>query len=36
MKITKYNNYKNICSNKLIELRKKAKLSQQDLAEKLH
>lgn len=35
MKITKYNNYKNISGNKLKELRKKAKLSQQDLAEKL-
>lgn len=35
MKITKYNNYKNICSNKLKELRKQAKFSQQDLAEKL-
>ena len=35
MKITKYNNYKNICGNKLKELRKQAKLSQQDLAEKL-
>ncbi len=35
MKITKYNNYKNISGHKLKELRKKAKLSQQDLAEKL-
>lgn len=35
MKITKYNNYKNICGSKLKELRKQAKLSQQDLAEKL-
>lgn len=35
MKITKYNNYKNICGNKLKELRKQAKLSQQDFAEKL-
>ena len=35
MKITKYNNYKNICGNKLKEFRKQAKLSQQDLAEKL-
>lgn len=35
MKITKYNNYKNICGNKLKELRQQAKLSQQDLAEKL-
>ena len=35
MKITKYNNFKNISGNKLRELRKKAKMSQQDLAEKL-
>ena len=35
MKITKNNNYKNICGSKLKELRKQAKLSQQDLAEKL-
>ena len=35
MKITKYNNFKNISGNKLKELRKAAKLSQQDLAEKL-
>jgi transcriptional regulator with XRE-family HTH domain len=35
MKITKYNNYKNISGIKLKELRKNAKLSQQDLAEKL-
>jgi transcriptional regulator with XRE-family HTH domain len=35
MKITKYNNYKNISVIKLKELRKNAKLSQQDLAEKL-
>ena len=35
MKITKYNNVKNISGNKLKELRKNAKMSQQDLAEKL-
>ena len=35
MKITKYNNIKNISGNKLKELRKNAKMSQQDLAEKL-
>ena len=35
MKITKYNNYRNISGNKLKELRKKAKFSQSDLAEKL-
>lgn len=35
MKISKYNNLKNISGNKLKELRKSAKLSQQDLAEKL-
>lgn len=35
MKITKYNNLKNISGIKLKELRKSAKLSQQDLAEKL-
>ena len=35
MKITKYNNFKNISGKKLKELRKQAKLSQQDLAEKL-
>ena len=35
MKITKYNNFKNISGIKLKELRKSAKLSQQDLAEKL-
>ena len=35
MKITKYNDYKNISGKKLKELRKAAKLSQQDLAEKL-
>ena len=35
MKITKYNNVKNISGNKLKELRKESKLSQRDLAEKL-
>ena len=35
MKIKKYNNVKNISGNKLKELRKKANMSQQDLAEKL-
>lgn len=35
MKITKYNNFKNISGNKLKVLRKKNKMSQQDLAEKL-
>ena len=35
MKITKYNSVKNISGNKLKELRKDAKMSQQDLAEKL-
>ena len=35
MEITKYNNVKNISGNKLKELRKNAKMSQQDLAEKL-
>ena len=35
MKITKYNDLKNISGNKLKELRKKYKMSQQDLAEKL-
>ena len=35
MKITKYNNMKNVSGYMLKELRKKAKLSQQDLAEKL-
>ena len=35
MKITKYNNVKNISGNKLKEFRKNAKMSQQDLAEKL-
>lgn len=35
MKITKYNDFKNISGNKLKELRKKNKMSQQDLAKKL-
>ena len=35
MKITKYNNIKKISGNELKELRKDAKISQQDLAEKL-
>ena len=35
MKITKYNEFKNISGNKLSELRKANKMSQQDLAEKL-
>lgn len=35
MKITKYNNLKNISGSKLKELRKKNKMSQQDLAKKL-
>ena len=35
MKITKYNDFRNISGNKLRELRKEAKMSQQDLAEKL-
>ena len=35
MKITKYNDFKNISGKKLKELRKTAKMSQQDLAEKL-
>ena len=35
MKITKYNNVKNISGNKLKAFRKDAKMSQQDLAEKL-
>ncbi len=35
MKITKFNDIKNISGNKLKELRKKEKMSQQDLAEKL-
>lgn len=35
MKITKYNEFKNISGNKLRELRKSSKMSQQELAEKL-
>lgn len=35
MKITKYNNVKNISGNKLKDLRRKNKMSQQELAEKL-
>lgn len=35
MKINKYNNFKNISGSVLKELRLKANLSQQDLAEKL-
>lgn len=35
MKINKYNNFRNISGTILRELRLKAKLSQQDLAEKL-
>lgn len=35
MKITKYNKLSNISGNKLSELRKANKMSQQDLAEKL-
>ena len=35
MKIKNYNDLKNISGNKLRELRKEAKMSQQDLAEKL-
>ena len=35
MKITKYNDFKNISGYKLREFRKNAKMSQQDLAEKL-
>lgn len=35
MKITKYNDFKNISGYKLRKLRKNAKMSQQDLAEKL-
>ena len=35
MKITKYNEFRNISGNKLSELRKANKLSQQELAEKL-
>lgn len=35
MKITKYNEFRNISGNKLSELRKANKMSQQDLAKKL-
>ena len=35
MKITKYNNVKNISGKNLKEFRKNAQMSQQDLAEKL-
>lgn len=35
MKITKYNEFRNISGNKLRELRKSIKMSQQELAEKL-
>ena len=35
MKITKYNEFRNISGNKLSELRKANKMSQQELAEKL-
>ena len=35
MKITKYNEFRNISGNKLSELRKVHKMSQQDLAKKL-
>lgn len=35
MKITKYNEFRNISGNKLSKLRKENKMSQQDLAEKL-
>ena len=35
MKITKYNKFRNISGNKLSELRKSSKMSQQDLAKKL-
>ncbi len=35
MKITKYNKFRNISGNKLKELRKANKMSQQELAEKL-
>ena len=35
MKITKYNDFKNISGKKLKDLRKAAKMSQQDLAKKL-
>ena len=35
MKITKYNDFKNVSGTKLNQLRKEHKMSQQDLAEKL-
>lgn len=35
MKITKYNKFRNISGNKLRELRKDSKMSQQELAGKL-
>ena len=35
MKVTKYNEFRNISGSKLRELRKEAKMSQQNLAEKL-
>lgn len=35
MKTTKYNEFRNILGNKLSELRKANKMSQQDLSEKL-
>ena len=35
MKITKYNEFRNISGTKLRELRKKNKMSQQELAEKI-
>lgn len=35
MKITKFNDFRNVSGNKLKELRKSSKMSQQDLAEKL-
>ena len=35
MKITKYNEFRNISGNKLSELRKVNKMSQQELSEKL-
>ncbi len=35
MKITKFNDFRNVSGNKLKELRKSSKMSQQDLAKKL-
>lgn len=35
MKITKFNDFRNVSGNKLKELRKSSKMSQRDLAEKL-